>query len=364
VTPATAGDVWVTDGLARYAEGMYVENAAGHEALDRALEDYAVGALMFEQAAPIAQAGQLVPYSPEYRSVVQNKGAMVFHMLRSQMGDAAFQATLRDFYSKFAGHAARIEDFEKVAEAQAAQRSNSRNGPPLNLTAFFVQWLNSTGVPEFKLDYVVVRTRKGFLLRGDVKQDLETFRMPVEVRVATEGNPETRIIQVEGTKSDFTIETFGRPRPMGVVIDPNNNLLKSSSKLRVRALIGRGEDMAQHGDFYEAILEYQRALDVQKNSSLAHFRMAEASFYQKNYQAAAGAFREALAGDLEPKWVEVWCHIYIGKIFDLSGSRERAVNEYTKARDARDDTGGAQAEVAKYLAQPYKPEGEASRPTP
>lgn len=364
VTPATAGDVWVTDGLARYAEGMYVENAAGREALDRALEDFAVGALMFEQAAPIAQAAQLVPYTPEYRSVVQNKGAMVFHMLRSQMGDAAFRATLRDFYAKFAGRAARIEDFEKVAEAQAAQTNSARNGPPPNLTPFFIQWLNSTGVPEFKLDYVVVRTRKGFLLRGDVKQDLETFRMPVEVRVATEGNPETKTIQVVGTKSDFTIETFGRPRPLGIIIDPNNNLLKSSPKLRVRALIGRGEDIAQHGDFYQAIQEYQRALDVQKNSSLAHFRMAEASFYQKNYQAAAGAFREALDGDLEPKWVEVWCRIYLGKIFDLSGQRERAVNEYTKARDARDDTGGAQAEVAKYLAQPYKPEGEASRPTP
>lgn len=359
VTPASAGDVWVTDGLARYAEGLYVESAAGREALDRVLEDYAVGALMFEQAASIAQAGQLSPFTQEYRSVVQNKGAMVFHMLRAQMGGAAFRATLREFYAKFAGHAARIEDFEKLAADQAAQK-----GASSNLTPFFVQWLNSTGVPEFKLDYVVVRTRKGFLLRGDVKQDLETFRMPVQIRVATEGNPEMKTIEVVGTKSDFTIETFGRPRPNGITIDPNNDLLKSSPKLRVRALIGRGEEMAQRGDFYEAIQEYQRALDVQKNSSLAHFRMAEASFYQKNYQAAASAFREALDGDLEPKWVEVWSRIYLGKIFDLSGQRDRAVNEYTKARDARDNTGGAQEEVARYLAQPYKPEGEATRAAP
>ncbi len=359
VTPASAGDVWVTDGLARYAEGLYVENAAGREALDRVLEDYAVGALMFEQAAPIAQAGQLAPFTTEYRSVVQNKGAMVFHMLRSQMGDAPFRATLRAFYEKFEGRAARIEDFEKLAAERAAQK-----GPAPNLTPFFTQWLNSTGVPEFKLDYAVVRTKKGFLLRGNVKQDLETFRMPVEVRVATEGNPETQTIDVVGTKSGFTIETFGRPRPNGVTIDPNNNLLKSSPKLRVRALIGRGEETAQRGDFYEAIQEYQRALDVQRNSSLAHFRMGEAAFYQKNFQAAAGEFREALNGDLEPKWVEVWSHLYIGKIFDIGGSRERAVNEYTKARDARDDTGGAQEEVARYLAQPYKPEAEASRAAP
>jgi hypothetical protein len=358
VTPATAGDVWVTDGLSRYAEGLYVENAAGRDALDRVLEDFAVGALMFEQTAPIGQAAQLQPFTAEYRSVVQNKGAMVFHMLRAEMGDAAFVGALQDFYAKFSGRSARIEDFEKAAGDRAAQTASQNpvlGAAPPTLTPFFSQWLNSTGVPEFKLDYLVVRTKKGFLLRGDVKQALETFRMPVEVRVATEGNPETSTIQVVGTKSDFTIETFGRPRPMGVTIDPNNNLLKSSPKLRVRALIGRGEDLAERGNFYEGIQEYQRALDVQKNSSLAHFRMAEASFFQKNYQASASAFREALDGDLEPKWVEVWSRIYLGKIFDLSGQRERAISEYTKARDLRDNTGGAQDEVARYISAPYKP---------
>jgi len=45
--------------------------------------------------------------------------------------------------------------------------------------------------------------------------------------------------------------------------------------------------------------------------------MGEAFFYQKNYQAAANAFREALQTVPEPseKWTEVWSHIYLGKIF-------------------------------------------------
>jgi hypothetical protein len=364
VLPASPGDVWVTDGLTRYLEGMYVENLAGREALDRSLEDFAVGALMFEQAAPIGQAAQLAPFTPEYRSVVQNKGAMVFHMLRALLGDTDFRAVLRDFYSKFSGRTARIEDFVKLANERAAAAPLSPGKTALNLTPFFTQWLNSTGVPEFKLDYVVVRTRKGFLVRGTAKQDLETFRMPVELKVATEGNPEIKTIEVVGTKSDFTIETFGRPKPMGITIDPNNNLLKASAKLRVRAMIGRGEDLAGQGQFYEAIMEYQRALDLQRNSSLAHFRMGEAAFFQKNYQASATAFRDALEGDLEPKWVEVWSRLYLGKVFDLSGQRERALREYTKARDLRDDTGGAQSETERYIAQPFKLETQPSRTTP
>ena len=355
VMAATPDDAWLTDGLARYSEGLYVEQLAGKEGFNRALEDFAVGALMYEDAAPIAQGGRLAPYSSEYRSVVVNKGAMVFHMLRAQLGDDAFRALLHDFYTQYAGKSATIEDFKKLAESKVQSKGDA---PPPNLAAFFAQWLNSTGIPEFKLDYTIYRTKKGFQIVGKVKQDLETFSMQVEMKVETEGNPEFKTIEVIGTDSDFTIETFGRPKPNGITLDPNNDILKNSSKLRVRAAIARGEAEAEQGRLYDAVQQYQRALEVQKNNSLAHFRMGEAFFYQKNYQAAANAFREAIDGDLDLsyKWVEVWSHIYLGKIFDISGQRERAVNEYSKAKQTNDDTGGAQGEVDRYLAQPYKEE--------
>ncbi|HEX2714935.1 MAG TPA: M1 family aminopeptidase, partial [Candidatus Acidoferrales bacterium] len=356
VTAASASDAWLTDGLARYSEALYVEQTAGKEGFYRALEDFSIGALMYEDAAPIAQAARLEPFTSEYRSVVANKGAMVFHMLRALMGDDSFHALLRDFYSKSAGKTARLDEFEKLAQEKAQPKAGSPAQPGANLAPFFAQWLNSTGVPEFKVDYVVLRIQKGFKIVGKIKQDLDFFRMPVEVKVETEGNPEFKTLDVIGSNSDFTIETFGRPKPGGILLDPNNNLLKSSPKLRIRASIARGEEMSEQGRYYDAIQQYQRALEVQKNNSLANFRIGEAFFYQKNYQAAANAFREAIEGDLAPsyKWVEVWSHIYLGKIFDLSGQRERAVNEYDKAQKTNDDTGGAQALIARYLKEPYK----------
>ncbi len=354
VQAATPDDVWLTDGLARYAEALYVESTSGREALDLALEDFAVGALMYEQTAPIAHASDLKPFTAEYRSIVQNKGAVIFHMLQATLGDQAFSDLLHAFYQKFAGKVARLEDFEAMAAQFADQAAQAQRKTPPNMAAFFAQWLNSTGVPEFKLNYVVYRLRKGFAVRGTIQQALETFNMPVQMKIATEGNPELKTIQVTGTRTEFNVETFGRPKPMGITIDPNNELLKSSPKLRLRALIARGEEDAQRGDLYMAIQQYQRAIDLQRNSSLAHFRLGEAAFYQKNYQAAASAFREALDGDRDPKWTEVWSHIYIGKIYDLSGLRDRAMNEYARARETRDNTGGAQDEIAKYTAQPFK----------
>ncbi len=362
VLPASAGDVWVTGGLAHYAEAMYAEQSDGITGLHKALEDFAVGALMYEDTNPISQSGHVGPYSPQYESVVNDKGAMVFHMLRAELGDDNFNSLLKEFYKKYDGKTATVEDFEKMAGPKVP--AQPKGDPPINLVSFFSQWLNSTGVPEFRLDYITYRTPKGFKVVGKIHQDLDTFRMPVEVKVDTEGNPETKKILVTGTTSDFSFDTFGRPKPNGIMIDPNNNLLKSSPRLRVRAAVARGESLAQDGKYYEAIQEYQRALELAPTNSLAHFREAEAMFYQKNYQAAANAFRAALGGDNDPKWTEVWSHVYIGKIYDLLGQRERAVNEYSLAEHINDDTAGAQQEAALYLKKPYNGDATAAATSP
>src|SRR5713101_4896425 len=195
VLPATRGDVWISDGLARYSEALYAEQNAGKEAGLKAVDEFAVGALMYEEAAPIAQAARLAPYSPDYRSVVMNKGAMIFHMVRAQLGDVAFKSLLHDFYFKYAEGSATIENFEALA-AQHAQASAKAGQPPPDLRSFFAQWLNSTGVPDFTIEYVIYRTHKGFRAVGKIKQPLDTFHMPVDLRIDTEGNPENKTVDV------------------------------------------------------------------------------------------------------------------------------------------------------------------------
>ncbi len=366
VMAASPSDTWITAGLARYSEGLYVEEASGKEGFNKALEDFAVGALMLEDAAPVAEARRLEPESEEYRSVVVNKGAMVFHMLRALLGDANFFALLKDFYSRYAGKAARVQDFEKLAEAHAGQPAVQEvkaigNAAPtapaetLNLRPFFTQWLHSTGVPEFSLEYVTYRTKKGFRIVGKAKQNLDFFHMDIEIEVQTEGNPEFKTIGISGTESTFTVETFGRPKPNGIILDPHNFILKSSPRLRVRGIIARGESLAEVGRYYDAVQQYQRALELDRTNALADFRMGEAFFYQRNYAASAQSFRDALDGstDATTRWTEVWSHIYLGRIYDVQGDRTRAVNEYSKAKQTSDDTGGAQAEAEKSLKKAY-----------
>ncbi len=41
---------------------------------------------------------------------------------------------------------------------------------------------------------------------GKISQDLDTFRMPVDLKIETEGNPEDKRVEVVGTSSEFIVE--------------------------------------------------------------------------------------------------------------------------------------------------------------
>jgi hypothetical protein len=343
VSPASKDDWWLMDGGARDSEMRYVQSTAGQQAFEDASRDMAVGALAYD-TTPLSSASKLDTFSPQFQSLVTDKGGMIFHMLRWVIGDAAFDKTMKDFMAQFTGKSATVADFQAVAEKYHGDK----------LTAFFSQWVDGTGAPEFKMKYTVYRVKKGFRVVGEITQDLDLFRMPLELKVDTDGQTEMKRIEVTGTDSAFSIETFGKPRRL--VLDPNNWVLKNSPDLRVRVAIRRGQELTAQGNLAQALTELNKALEVNRNSSLAHYRIADIFFLQRNYQSAANEFREALNGDGEPRWTEVWSHIMLGKIFDATGQRERAVNEYRQAIQTGDPTQGALDEARRYLEKPYERE--------
>jgi tetratricopeptide (TPR) repeat protein len=194
---------------------------------------------------------------------------------------------------------------------------------------------------------------------GKINQDMDTFNMPVTLKIDTDTKPEQKTVQVQGTSSEFSVDTFGKPK--NVIIDPDNHVLRYSPDIRVGVAIRRGEQFAELNEFTEALKEYNKALDTNRLSSLAHYRKAEVYFLQATWQSAANEFHEVLNGDLDPKWTEVWAHINLGKIYDISGQRERAVSEYNQAVRTKDDTQGAQAEATKYIKNPYEKQQRAEK---
>lgn len=341
VSPTTRNHMWIENGVARYSEIMYEEHVKGAAAQENELRDTYIQALTVDQP-PLIQSARLEDYSPEYWAATAGKGAAVLNMLRGVIGDDDFFKLLKAVPEKYPWGNLNTDDFHKLAEDIYGQ----------SLNWFFVEWIESSGAPEFKLEYTVFRTQKGFRVMGKVSQDMDTFRMPVTMRIETEGNPEEKKVDVVGTSSEFAIETFGKPK--NVVLDPKNEVLHFDDHVRVAVAIRRGEQFTAIGDYSEALKEYQKALDVSRSSSLAHYRVGELFFLQQNWQPAANEFREALNGDLDPKWTEVWAHIYLGKIFDISDQRDRALNEYRQALRTKDNTQGALEEAQKYTTQKFE----------
>ena len=114
VSPASLNDMFLDEGLATYSAALYVQEAAGDTAFEDLMREVEVGALSHEEVVPIAQSGHLHEFTPEYVSIVFQKGAMVFHMLRWLVGDVAFFKTLQAMCQQYAWKSISTDEVSKA----------------------------------------------------------------------------------------------------------------------------------------------------------------------------------------------------------------------------------------------------------
>ena len=338
-------DAWLSQGLAEWSSFAFREGKLSGGQLETAQRDMLERALMFEQAASIARApSTLDDQSAAYQAVVFYKGAMVFRMLRETMRPAKFDQLLKRFLGEFRGRNASIDDFERLATAV--------NGE--NLRYFFARWVEGTGVPEFTVDYQIIRTRTGkFRARGTVKQNVENLRMPVELQLRAEGDDAEATVYVADRSEDFDFEVKGKP--LEVVIDPNNKVLRTSEDLRISIVARRGLELFREGQYLEAQRQLEEALKLDKSNSWVYYNLGLIFLEQRNYQQALDNFDAALHGNLRPAWIEAWARIKRGNAYDGMGDRARAVHEYRQAVESGIDFDGAQRAAQEFLKTPYDP---------
>jgi aminopeptidase N len=343
-------DAWISQGLAEWSAFAFRESNLSGGALEAIQREEQERALTFEQTASIARApGALDDQSAAYQSIIFHKGAMVFRMLRETMGKEKFDQLLRNFLEQYRGKNASIDDFEKLASQVAV----------VNLRYFFAQWIEGTGVPEFTVDYQIIRTRAGkFRTRGTVKQNLEALRLPVQLMLRTEGDTQTTTTRIEGKSEDFDFESNGQP--LEVVVDPNYRILRMSDELRVSIVARRGIEQMKEGLYAEAQQQFEAALKLDRSNSWVYYNLGLLYLEQRNWQPALDNFDAALNGTLQPSWIEAWAHIKKGNAYDAKGERNRAVSEYNKAVQSGINYDNAQAVAKKFLATAYDPKAAQS----
>jgi aminopeptidase N len=344
-------DAWLSQGLAEYSAFSLRESTLTGAQLENLRREFLEKALTFEQTASLLRApSSLDDQSIAYQYIMFAKGAFVYKLLRDTLGEQKFNQLLRTFLERYRGKNASIEDFEKLSNEIAGR----------NMRYFFARWVESTGVPEFKVDYLIIRTRSGkFITRGTVRQNYDNLQLPLEIQLRSEGGEglKTVTIEIEDTSADFNIESDGKP--IEVIIDPNYKILRISDELRVSSIARRGIEQFKEGNYAEAQQQFEAALKLDRSNAWIYYHLGLLFLEQRNYDLAIDNFKavEVLGaqGEARPAWLYVWALIKKGNAYDAKGDRTRAMDAYSKAAALGDNYDNAQEAVRKYQASPYDP---------
>jgi hypothetical protein len=344
-------DAWISQGLAEYSAFALRESTLTGAQLESLRRELLEKSLTFEQTASLLRApSALDDQSTAYQYIMYAKGAMVYKLLRDTLGEQRFYQLLRSFLDKYRGKNASIDDFERFTSETAGR----------NMRYFFARWVEGTGVPEFKADYLIIRTRGGkFITRGTVRQNYDNLLLPLEVQLRSEGGEGLKTVQVnvEEASADFNIESDGKP--IELIIDPNYKLLRISDELRISSIARRGIEQFKDGNYVEAQQQFEAALKLDRSNAWIYYHLGLLFLEQRNYDLAIDNFKavESLGaqGEARPAWLHVWALIKKGNAYDAKGDRERAVDAYDKAAALGDNYDNAQEAVKKYQGKPYDP---------
>ncbi|UCH73625.1 MAG: M1 family peptidase [Rhodospirillales bacterium] len=201
----------LTTYMADYALAAERGPDAAHEMRLGWLRDYA--ALPPDRDAPVVafvgkrhDAGQVVGY---------NKVAFIFHMLRDELGEAAFTEGLRRFWREQRFRIAGWVELRQAFEA-ASER---------DLGWFFEQWLERAGAPRLRLDEAgASKESGGYRVTLTLSQDIPAYRLGVPVVIETEEGTVRRRIGLE--KTEMTASVTTEHRPTEVHVDPEHELFR------------------------------------------------------------------------------------------------------------------------------------------
>jgi len=131
VTSETEGSGWLWEGLARYTETLFRE----HEGQSVGDSSVLLSSQVPDETRPLDQIDSI---DDILDNATYQRGALLYHALRLEIGDKAFFTTLREFIQRNLHGTAEIEDLRAIAEEISGD----------DLSEFFMGWVTETVVPD------------------------------------------------------------------------------------------------------------------------------------------------------------------------------------------------------------------------
>ncbi len=245
---ASYHDVWLSEGFAEFAAGLFLQQAVGpkwqKDYIDfwdrqrvRILEKNNFG-IAPNDAGPLWLGIRLIsPRSEQaYQGVIYSKGAYVLSMLRSIMYDdqaaaghheQAFMDMMHDFMETHRDAPASTESFKAVAEKHMTKQMDlQQNG---RLDWFFSEWVYGTEVPRYDFKYDVLEGDGGKIkIRAVITQSEVNDRFAMFVPVFADfGSGMLRLGQVViAGNSTRTVDFILDAKPKKVAINAYKDVLE------------------------------------------------------------------------------------------------------------------------------------------
>jgi aminopeptidase N len=215
-------NAWLNEGFADYFTALYRGFAHGGDEFDVEVDSQRrsyLGEADGRYRRPITARIYADPQDL-FDGHSYDKGALVLHMIRGQVGEEGWTRGIRDYVERFAGQTVTSADFQDSMERSTG----------VSLGALFDQYVHGAGHPELKVkwDYQPETRQVHLEMKQTQKLDGQTglFSFPLEVVLVGEKGEEKRRVPVAARAfQDLYIPSGERPRT--VVIDPRAWVLKT-----------------------------------------------------------------------------------------------------------------------------------------
>lgn len=217
VTERDWDDVWLSEGFATYFTLLYTEHFDGRDAFVEGLKQSRATILAQQQKMPDAPVvhRNLSDMRQVLNRLVYEKGGWTLHMLRRLIGTDNFWQGIREYYRRYQNKNASTDDFRQIMEDSSGR----------NLSWFFRQWLNRSGVPRLEGTWRYDALGKRVELRLTQVQVGDPFRLSLDVGFMFSTAAPSRIEHVELADRGATFSFVAETEPVSVVLDPETSAL-------------------------------------------------------------------------------------------------------------------------------------------
>jgi aminopeptidase N len=220
VTCKDWGDTWLNESFATFMQMLYFEHSRGKNAYDQEVDNNIRGYLSEARSyeRPISTKFYTNADDMFGSGTTYDKGGVVLHTLRRQIGDANLFAGLHLYLTTHA--------HTPVQASQLCRSITEATG--INVEPFFDQWIFKPGHPKLEYSWSYDDAAKQTTVTVNQLQDTSNgtpiYDIPGHIGVIADAKLVRLPIHIQGQKTTFT---FPSPvKPDSVLLDPDHDFLR------------------------------------------------------------------------------------------------------------------------------------------